>query len=146
MIVVNPEDNRTIYLNRGDETSEFFPLAFYFPIWNDETKQEEKYLFQLDDKISFVVMKKKGYTKEELFRVEKTLREMGEVEPTYYPEIQLTSEDTKKFDLKDKSATYWFDIVLNDTTTILGFMIDDDDKLGASKIIVMPEAEEKESD
>lgn len=144
MIVIDPEDNRTIYLNRGDETSKFFRLAFYFPIWNYETKKEEKYLFQLDDKISFVVMKKKGYRKEEIFRVDKTLREMGEVEPTYYPEIQLTKEDTKKFELLDKSATYWYDLVLNDTTTMLGFVVDDDNKTGASKIIVMPESEESE--
>lgn len=143
MIAIDPEDNRTIYLNRGDETSEFYKLAFYFPIWNVEEQKEEKYLFQLDDKISFVAMKKKGYTKEEIFRVEKTIREMGFTEPTYYPEIQLTSEDTKKFDLLDKSATYWYDIILNDTTTILGFMIDDDDKTGASKIVVFPEATER---
>lgn len=146
MIAIDPEDNRTIYLNRGDETSEFFKLAFYFPIWNYAEQKEEKYLFQLDDKISFVVMKKKGYRKEEIFRIEKTLREMGEVEPTYYPEIQLTAEDTKKFELLDKSATYWYDLILNDATTMLGFVIDDDDKTGASKIVVFPEAEEKESD
>ena len=144
MIAIDPEDNRTIYLNRGDETSEFFKLAFYFPIWNYETKQEDKHLFQLDDKISFVVMQKKGYTKEEIFRVEKTIAEMGITGPTYYPEIQLTSEDTKKFDLLDKSATYWYDIILNDTTTILGFMPDDDGKVEASRIVVLPESEEVE--
>ena len=143
MIATNPEDNRTIYLNRGDATSKFFPLAFYFPIWNVEEQKEEKYLFQLDDKISFVAIKKKGYTKEEIFRKEYTLRELGYTEPTEYPEIPLTSEDTKKFDLLDKSATYWYDIILNDTTTILGFMIDDDDKTGASKIVVFPEATER---
>ena len=142
MIVVNPEDNRTIYLNRGDETSEFFKLAFYFPIWNSETNQEEKYLFQLDDKISFVVFNKKGYLQEELFRVEKTIREMGETEPTYYPEIQLTEEDTKKFPLSNKAQTFWYDLILNDTTTMLGFMIDEDEKTGPSKIIVYPEREE----
>ena len=141
MIAIDPEDKRTIYLTRGDETSEFFRLAFYFPIWNYETQQEEKYLFQLDDKISFIVMKKKGYTQEEIFRVEKTLREMGEVEPTYYPEIQLTSEDTKKFDLLDKSATYWYDLLLNNDTTMLGFVIDDDDKTSGSKLIVLPRSE-----
>lgn len=144
MIAIDPEDKRTIYLTRGDETSKFFRLACYFPIWNYEKQQEEKYLFQLDDKISFIVKKKKGYTDSEVFRVEKTLREMGEVEPTYYPEIQLTAEETKQFDLLNKSQTYWYDIVLNDTTTILGFMIDDDDKKGASKIIVFPEGEEGE--
>ena len=131
------EDRRTIYLTRGDETSEFFRLAFYFPIWNIKTQQEEKYMFQPTDKIAFVVKQKKGYTKSEVLRVEKTLFEMGEVNPTQYPEIRLTEEDTKAFDLLDKKQTYWYDIVLNDTTTILGY-----DTEGASKLIVFPEAEE----
>lgn len=131
------EDQRTIHLTRGDATSKFFRLAFYFPIWNFTTQQEEKYTFQLDDKIAFVVKEKKGYTKTEVLRIEKTLREMGEVEPTQYPEIQLTAEDTKVFDLLNKKKTYWFDLVLNDTTTMLGM-----DMEGASKLIVYPESEE----
>ena len=131
------DDRRTIYLTRGDETSKFFRLAFYFPIWNYATKQEEKYTFQLTDKIAFIVKKKKGYTKTEVFRIEKTLAEMGEVEPTQYPEIQLTEAETKAFDLLNKKETYFYDIVLNDTTTILGY-----DEEGASKIVVFPEAEE----
>jgi len=133
------EDKRTIYLTRGDTTSEFFRLAFYFPIWNYKTQQEEKYTFKLTDKITFVVKEKKGYTKQEVLRVEKTLAEMGEVEPTQYPEIILTEEDTKAFNLLDKKKTYWYDIVLNDTTTILGY-----DTEGASKLIIFPEGEEKE--
>jgi len=54
------EDRRTIYLTRGDKTSEFFRLAFYFPIWNFATQQEEKYTFKLTDKIGFIVKEKKG--------------------------------------------------------------------------------------
>lgn len=131
------EDKRTIYLTRGDKTSKFYRLAFYFPIWNFATQKEEKYTFQLKDKIAFVVKEKKGYTKTEVLRIEKTLAEMGEVEPTQYPEIQLTEEDTKAFDLLDKRKTYFYDIVLNDSTTILGY-----DTEGASKLIVFPEAGE----
>jgi hypothetical protein len=142
MIAINPEDNRTIMLNRGDATDDFHKLAFHYPIWNYDTKQEEDYLFQLDDKISFVVSNKKGYTQEEIFRVEKTIREMGIEEPTYYPEIQLTEEDTKMFPLSNKRQTFWYDLILNDTTTMLGFMIDEDEKVGPSKIIVYPEREE----
>lgn len=133
------EDRRTIYLTRGDATNEFFRLAFYFPIWNYETQEEEKYTFQLTDKIAFVVKEKKGYTKTEVLRIEKTLAEMGEVEPTQYPEIQLTEEDTKAFDLLTKKKTYFYDIVLNDSTTILGY-----DMEGASKLIIFPEAGELE--
>lgn len=131
------EDRQTIYLTRGDKTSEFFRLAFYFPIYNFTTKQEEKYMFKLTDKISFVVKEKKGYTKEEVLRVEKTIAEMGYTEPTQYPEIILTEEDTKAFELSNKKKTYWYDIVLNDTTTILGYDLD-----GGKKIIVFPEVEE----
>jgi hypothetical protein len=132
------EDKQTIYLTRGDITDKHRRIAFYYPIWNFETGKEEKYEFQLTDKIAFVVKQKKGYTKSEILRVEKTLAEMGYTEPTQYPEIQLTEEDTKAFDLIDKKATYWYDIVLNDTTTILGY-----DNDGAKKLIVFPEADEE---
>ena len=135
------EDKRTIYLTRGDKTSEFFKLAFYFPIFNFKTKQEEKYKFKPTDKISFVVKEKKGYTKTEVLRKEYTLAEIGYVNETEYPEVVLTEEDTKVFDLLDKKKTYWYDIVLNDTITILGF-----DDEGASKLIVFPEAEEKKGE
>jgi len=132
------EDKRTIYLTRGDKTSEFFRLAFYFPIYNFATGKEENYTFQLTDKISFIVKEKKGYTKPDVLRIEKTLAEMGYTEPTQYPEIQLTEEDTKAFDLSNKKKTYWYDIVLNDTTTILGY-----DENGAKELIVYPEGSEK---
>jgi len=132
------EDKRTIYLTRGDTTSEFFRLAFYFPIYNFATGKEENYTFQLTDKISFIVKEKKGYTKPDVLRIEKTLAEMGYTEPTQYPEIQLTEEDTKAFDLSNKKKTYWYDIVLNDTTTILGY-----DENGAKELIVYPEGSEK---
>ena len=132
------EDKQTIYLTRGDVPSQFNRIAFYFPIYNFETQQEEKYKFQLTDKIAFVVKEKKGYTKQEVLRIEKTLAEMGEVEPTEYPEIIFTEEDTKAFDLSDKKKTYWYDIVLNDTTTILGYDIE-----GAKKLVIFPEAEEE---
>lgn len=131
------EDKQTIYLTRGDVTDKFHKIAFYYPIYNFETQQEENYNFQLADKIAFVVKEKKGYTKQEILRVEKTLAQMGYVEPTQYPEIQLSEEDTKVFELTDKPVTYWYDIVLNDTTTILGY-----DDEGAKKLIVYPEAEE----
>ena len=132
------EDGQTIHLTRGDASGEFNKLAFYRPIYNYKTKQEENYKFQLDDKISFVVKEKRGYTKPEILRVEKTLREMGYAEPTEYPEIILTEEDTKVFELLDKKKIYWYDIVLNDSDTIIGY-----DEDGAKKLIVYPEAGEK---
>lgn len=132
------EDRQTIHLTRGDTPqNEFNKIAFEFPIYNFETEEEELYEFQLTDKIAFVVKEKKGYTKIEVLRVEKTISEMGFVEPTTRPEIQLTEEDTKVFELKDKKTVYWYDIVLNDTTTILGY-----DDEGAKQLIIYPEAGE----
>lgn len=132
------EDGKTIHLTRGDATSKSYNrLAFNFPIYNFGTGQEEYYEFQITDKIAFICFEKKGYTKEEILRKEYTLEEIGYTEPTTVVEIPLTEEDTKKFPLTNKAQTYWYDIVLNDTTTILGF-----DDEGAKLIRVYPEGEE----
>jgi hypothetical protein len=132
-------EGTTIHLTRGDATHENYNrLAFNFPIYNFGTKQEENYLFQLDDKISFIVINKKGYTKEEILRKEYTLRELGYTAPAETVDIVLTEEDTKNFPLANKPMTYWYQISLNDTTTVLGH---DDD--GAKRIIVYPEVEEE---
>lgn len=128
------EDQETIYLTRGDAPV-FNEIAFYLPLTEDES---EKYQFKLTDKISFIVKEKKGYTKKEVLRIEGTLADFGEVEATYYPKIAFTPERTKVFDLLDKRKTYWYDIVLNDKTTILGY-----DQNGAKKLIVYPEAGER---
>lgn len=137
MIAID-SDNHTIHLTRGDTPQkDFNRLAFQFPIYNLKTEQIENYEFQLTDKIAFTVFNKKGYTKEEILKKEYTLAEAGYTEPTTTPDLILTEEDTKMFPLSNKKQTFWYDIVLNDTTTILGF---DDD--GAKKIIVYPEADE----
>ena len=130
------EDQTTIHITRGDKPV-FNELAFCLPILN-QNNEEELYEFQLTDKITFSVKEKKGNTKKEILRIEKTLAEMGYTEPTEYPAIPLTEDDTKVFELTNKPKTYWYDIVLNDTTTILGY-----DENGAKKLIVYPEAGER---
>ena len=125
------EDN-TIHITRGDiTTGEFNRLAFYLPVSDGE--KETNYEFKPTDKITFVVFNKKGYTKNEIFRLEYNVEDLGYTEPTTVVEIPLTEELTSKFPLLNKKATYWYDISLNDTLTILGF-----DDEGAKKIIVYP--------
>jgi len=132
------EDGKTIHLTRGDKTSgEFNRLAFYFPIYNIETEEIENYKFKPTDKISFIVKEKKGYTKDELLRKEYLISELGYTETVEFPELILTPEDTKVFPLLNKKKIYWYDLVLNDATTMLG--MDDE---GAKKIIVYPEGGE----
>ena len=137
MIAID-SDNTTLHITRGDATgTKYNRLAFQFPILNIATEQEELYEFQPEDKISFVVFEQKGYTKEEILRKDFTISELGYNVPTTTPELILTSEDTKIFPLLDKGKTYWYDLVLNDNTTMLGY-----DDEGAKQLIIYPEANE----
>lgn len=136
------DDLETIHITRGDTPkTQYNRLCFYFPIYDFTTEEEENYKFQLNDKISFVVFNKKGYTKDEIFRIDYKISDLGYTEETEAPEIPLTEELMKKFPLSNKKQTYWYDIVLNDTTTLLGF-----DEEGGKKMIVYPEAEEEEEE
>lgn len=132
-------EGKTIHITRGDiTTGEYNRLAFCLPIFNAETQEEEYYEFKPEDKVSFVVFNKKGYTKNEILRKEYTVGDLGYVEPTTVVEIPLEEEDTMKFPLLNKKATYWYDIALNNTLTVLGF-----DDEGSKKIIVYPEGGKK---
>lgn len=131
-------EGTTIHLTRGDATGkEYNRLAFNYPVYNFETNETEFYQFKLTDKISFICFEKKGYTKTEVLRKEYTLADIGYTEPTTVVEIPLTAEETKNFPLSNKAQTFWYDIVLNDATTVLGF-----DNEGAKRIIIYPEGEE----
>ena len=66
------------------------------------------------------------------------MSDLGYTEPTTTPELVLTEEDTKVFELANKPKTYWYDIKLNGDT-ILGY-----DPDGAKKMIVYPDYEESE--
>ena len=139
MIAID-DDQTTIHLTKGDATgSEINRLALQYPIWDFENEEETLYEFQLSDKLTFTIFEKKGYTKVELLKKSYTIASLGYVLPTTTPELVLTDDDTKVFEQLNKRQTYWYDIVLNDTTTILGM-----DEDGAKKIIVYPEAEEDE--
>ena len=133
MIAID-EDQTTIHLTRGDAThEEFNRIAVYFPIWDVEEDEETKYEFQLTDKLTFIVFEKKGYTKKEILKKEYTIADLGYIMPTTDPELILTSEDTLMFPSSNKKETYWYNVVLNDDTTIIG-----SDEEGAKKLIVYP--------
>ena len=128
------EDERTLIVTRGDETNDLNHIAFYLPIYNDKTGREEKYSFKPEDKITFIVSSKKGYTKSKIIVIEHTLRDMGYAQETQLPELILTAEDSNLFDELDKKQTYYYEIILNDTHTIIGHSKDE----GAAKLIVLP--------
>lgn len=137
MILIDEEDKQTIYITRGDTPqTDFNVLAFHFPLLNLETEEVEDYEFQLTDEITFTVFEKKGYTKNELLKKTYKISDIAG-EPTVAPSIPLTEADMKVFPISNKKQTYWYDICLNDTTTIIGM-----DNEGAKKFIVLPGMEE----
>lgn len=129
MVAVESSDNVTLHLTRGDKVDN---LSFYYPIKQDE--EIRNYTFKVGDKISFIVKEKKGYNKAEIFRKEFIIDE-----ETEYPVINLTAEETKWGEMKNKRTTYWYDIVLNDNETIIGY-----DDEGAKKIYLYPEGGEED--
>ena len=108
--MISIEDERTLIITRGDDTNDLNHIAFYLPIYNTVTEQEERYNFKPEDKITFIVSTKKGYTKTKVLVVEHTLREMGYFEETQYPELILTAEDSNSFDELNKKQTYFYEI------------------------------------
>lgn len=128
MIAIDPEDNTRLHLTRGDRVDN---LSFNFPIL--EGGQIKDYIFKKGDKISFIVKEKKGYSKQEVFR-----KEFFVEKETKNPIINLTGEETKWGEIKNKRTIYWYDIVLNDDVTILGY-----DDEGAKEIYLYPEGGEK---
>lgn len=139
MIAISGEDKQTIYITRGDTPQEGYNIiAFKFPIYNFATKQVEDYEFQLTDKIKFVVYEKKGYTKKEIINKEYTIASLGYERPTTTPTIPLTESETLRFPISNKKQTYWYELVLNGTTTMIGY-----DNDGAKKFIVLPGSEEE---
>lgn len=127
-------DHTTLHITRGDAThTEYNCLAIQFPIYNVTTEETELYEFKVGDKLRLTVFEKNGYTKNEILVKEYTIDEA-----TTTPVLSLTSTDTKKFELTNKKKTYWYDVVLNDDTTIIGVDIN-----GAKEFIVYPEASEE---
>lgn len=138
MITVD-KDGTTIRVTRGDATGGYNnKLAFKCPYIDMKTKEKKEMTIKLNDVISFVVYEKKGYTKKEILRKDYTLRKIGYRKETTTPELPLEEIETKQFPLTNKPVTYWYDIVINNKYTVIGY----DDK-GPKKVVVYPEADEE---
>lgn len=116
--MIKIDDEKTIHITRGDITNEINKLPISY----------DNYEFQKDDKIKLIVIEKKGYTKEIILEKENIVSENSEI--VYF---NLSKEDTLKFPLNNKKTTYWYDIILNDETTLIGF-----DEENSKKLIVYP--------
>ena len=115
--------SNTIYCTRGDKGN----IPITIPINKEKT---EFYRFQIGDKVRIGV-----YEEDKLDGCAVILKEVEVEEPTTVVKIPLTSKETKIGDIINEPVDYWFEIIFNDDTTILGF----DDETGAKIFKLLPE-------
>lgn len=116
--MIKIDEDKTIHITRGDATNSLNKLTISY----------EDYEFKQNDKLKLVVVEKKGYTEKIVFEKEQTIQSASSS-----VDFTLTSTDTKSFPLENKKKTYWYDIRLNDDTTIIGY-----DEESAKRLIVYP--------
>lgn len=127
MIRLDEDDLTTLHLTRGDRCT--------FRVYVIDSKTREKYLFPAGCWVSFVIVRKLGYTLEKpLLR-----KKIYVAEDTDEVEFTLTEEDTKIGEMIDKKEKYWYNVVINDDVTVLG-----SDDTGEKVIIIYPEVGEKD--
>lgn len=116
--MIKIDEDKNIQINRGDATGTLQTLPITY----------EDYEFQVGDVLTLNVYRKKGYTEPKVFTKDIEVQESG---TTAY--FVLTEEDTTTFEKTNKRTIYWYEIVLNDTNTIIGY-----DEDGAKEFVVYP--------
>ena len=124
MLRIDPEDEFTIHLTRGDRCS--------LKVKAVDAETQEQYYFPAGCKVTFAIIPKLGYTEGAVLR-----KTVDVLEDTDEVEILLTEEDTKIGDMIDKKVKYWYNVVVNDDVTIIG-----SDEDGEKTIIIYPEVGE----
>lgn len=130
MLLIDNE-TKTIAFNRADEVN--FIL---------EVNNEDGTPFDLlrTDYVRLNIMKKKDYISGVMFtKVFPCDMESNAVQ------IELTKEEMEMFEKTNKPVTYWYDFVLNDKTTLLGYESSMSDTSGAKKFIVLPRGDEDDA-
>lgn len=111
---------KTILINRGDVLS--FDLKL-------KVNKTTDYTFHNGDKVVFAVYNKgKLNDPAVIFKVVNVSSDSSSVT------INLTSQDTKIGDIKNKEVEYWYEIELNNGYTVIGY-----DKDGPKKFMLYPE-------
>ena len=96
-----------ILLTRGDKCTITLKVT---------PKENEEFIFNPGDIISFSVYNKKGLDSEPLLSKETIINES-----TNIVDISLNGDDTKIGDLSNKPIDHWYDIQLNYDQTIIGY-------------------------
>ena len=87
-----------------------------------------KYEFQQGDVIDFKIYERNGYNKPPLKEISITVET-----PATSVDIPLTKSDTTFDKIENRQATYWYDITLNDDSTVVCY-----NENGAKEMIIYP--------
>lgn len=117
--MIKVDADKTIRVSRGDG----FTLTV--------SANDSQYEFQQDDVIRLRVYNKKGYEKAPVLDVSTTV-----TEPATHVDVNVTGEQNQFSGDINKPITYWYEISLNEYTTIIGY-----DEDGAKLFIVYPAEE-----
>ena len=119
--------NNTIYCTRGDKGN----VPITIPLDEENTKF---YKFQVGDKVRIGV-----YEEDNLEGCALILKEVEVTKISEIVSIPLTSDETRIGDIINEPVDYWFEIIFNDDTTILGY----DEETGAKIFRLLPEGSDK---
>ena len=111
-------EGKTIRISRGDSGT----IKLTIPLLDTEN-----YEFQAGDKVQFRVFEKKNYNNAFLDK------EINIEEITSVIDICLTEKDTSIGEVINKPITYWYEISLNETQTVVGY-----DDEGPAELILYP--------
>ena len=113
--MISIDNEQTIELSRGDSAT----INLTIPLDDDNN-----YEFDVGDIIKLRVYEKNGYTKEPVLE-----KDFEVDEATEQVNIVLNEEDTLFAPESNKALTYWYDISLNETQTIVGYSSENGPKL-----------------
>lgn len=118
--MIKIDSEKTIEISRGDSAT----IELTIPL-----SSTTKYEFEVDDIIKLRIYEKNGYNKEPVLE-----KDFKVDEATEKVNIVLNEADTLFAPISNKAQTYWYDISLNETQTIVGYTEED----GAKLFIVTP--------
>lgn len=114
--MIKIDNEKTIEINRGDKAN------------INLTANDGKYQFEAGDIIKLRIYNKNGYDQNTLLEKESIVSNQNN-----NVVIELNETDTEFVPKTDKKIVYWYDISLNESTTIIGY-----DENGPKKFIVYP--------
>ena len=118
-------DGHKISANRGDIGTFDFKVS---------PKEGNDYYFNAGDSLSFGIYNKKEMNKDPIF-----LKEFIVSEPTNIVTIIFENEDLSVGEVSNKPIDYWYEIKLNNQSTLLGY-----DKSGPKIFTMYPEGADKD--